>query len=34
MEKLLRIEWMKIKNYRTFIIIGLFFILGVITTTI
>lgn len=32
MEKLLRIEWMKIKNYRTFIIIGLFFILGVITT--
>jgi len=32
MDKLLRIEWMKIKNYRTFIILGLFFVLGVVTT--
>lgn len=32
MEKLLRIEWMKIKNYRVFIILALFFVLGVFTT--
>lgn len=32
MERLLRIEWLKIKNYRTFIVLGLFFVLGVLTT--
>lgn len=28
---LLRIEWMKIKSYKAFIILGIFFILGIIT---
>lgn len=32
MDKLLKIEWLKIKNYRTFIIVSIFFILGVIAT--
>jgi hypothetical protein len=29
---LLRTEWLKIKNYRAFILIGIFFILGIFLT--
>ncbi len=32
MMHLLKIEWLKIKNYRTFLVIALFFVLGVFTT--
>ena len=31
MQKLLQIEWLKLKNYRAFIIIASFFALGVFT---
>ncbi len=29
MLQLLKIEWLKIKNYSAFIVLGLFFVLGV-----
>lgn len=31
MKSLLHIEWMKMKNYRAFLILGIFFILGIVT---